>query len=330
MTAGQARQSLAADRIPIVIAHRGASGYLPEHTLAAKAMAYAMGADFIEQDVVVTKDDVPVVLHDIHVDTVTNVRQVFPERKREDGRYYAIDFTLAELQQLSVNERIDLATSKAVYPRRFPHGKSSFRIPTLAAEIELVQGLNKSTGRSVGIYPEIKSPAWHRRQGKDISRLVLRVLQQYGYKTKQDACYLQCFDAVETKRVREDLGCQLRVIQLIGENAWKESATDYEFLRSKAGLAKIAEYADGIGPALQHVVTGVNDRGRAQLTGLVAEAHAVGLLVHPYTIRSDAMPTYTDDYGQLLRLLIVDAQVDGLFSDFPDTTARKVRELLRP
>ena len=98
---------------PIVIAHRGASGYLPEHTLAAKAVAHAQGADFIEQDVVLTRDDQPIVLHDVHLDTVTDVAQVFPGRKRGDGRYYAIDFTLEEIQRLRVTERVDHQTQRA-------------------------------------------------------------------------------------------------------------------------------------------------------------------------------------------------------------------------
>src|SRR5688500_2812370 len=93
---------------PLVIAHRGASGYLPEHTIAAKAYAHALGADYIEQDLVLSKDDVPVVLHDIHLDTVTDVAKRFTDRKRADGRYYALDFTLAELKQLRVTERFNV------------------------------------------------------------------------------------------------------------------------------------------------------------------------------------------------------------------------------
>ena len=142
-------EQVRADR-PIIIAHRGASGYLPEHTLAAKALAYCQGADYLEQDVVLTRDDHPVVLHDIHLDTVTNVADVFPDRQRADGRFYAIDFTLAELRQLKASERIDLNTGQAVYPNRFPVGSAAFGVPTLAEEIELVQGLNKTLGRQVG------------------------------------------------------------------------------------------------------------------------------------------------------------------------------------
>src|SRR6185503_3347980 len=171
---------------PIVIAHRGASGYLPEHTLAAKALAHGMGADYLEQDVVLSRDGVPVVLHDIHIDTVTDVAKRFPGRARPDGRYYALDFTVAELKQLAASERFDPKTGLAVFPRRFPVGKSSFQVPTLEEELQLVQGLNASTGRVAGIYPEIKNPAWHRQQGHDVSRIVLDVLARYGYRTRAD------------------------------------------------------------------------------------------------------------------------------------------------
>jgi glycerophosphoryl diester phosphodiesterase len=310
----------------IVIAHRGASGYLPEHTLEAKVLAYGMGADFIEQDVVLTQDDQPIVMHDIHLDTVTNVAEVFPDRKRSDGRYYAIDFTLAEIKRLRVHERIDLKTGKAVFPGRFPLGKSEFRVPTLAEEIELIQGLNKSTGRQVGIYPEIKKPAWHRKEGKDISRIVLATLQQYGYRTKEDLCYLQCFDPRETRRIREELGCQLRLVQLIGSNDWKEADSDYDSLRTNTGLKKIAEYADGIGPWMPHVVTGLDSSGKPILTDLVKNAHTIGLQVHPYTLRADSLPEYAESFDQVLQLFIDVAQVDGVFTDFPDRAARLLRD----
>ena len=127
----------------LVIAHRGASAYLPEHTPAAKAVAFAMGADYVEQDVVLTRDGVPVVLHDIHIDTVTDVARRFPERRRADGRYYAIDFTLAELRRLAASERFDPRTGNAVFAGRFPVGKSSFQVPTLEEELQLVQGLER-------------------------------------------------------------------------------------------------------------------------------------------------------------------------------------------
>ena len=309
----------------IVIAHRGASGYLPEHTLAAKAVAHAMGADYIEQDVVLSKDGVPMVLHDIHIDTVTDVAQVFPDRSRADGRFYAIDFTVDELQSLAVMERADQAGQPA-FPGRFPRGASSFQIPTLAEEIELIQGLNLSTGREVGIYPEVKAPAWHRAQGQDISAVVLAVLADYGYADADDLIYLQCFDWNETRRIRNELGYRGKLVQLLGENDWGEApGVDYDALRTGDGLAAIATVADGIGPWMRHIVTGVDAGGRPMLTDLVANAHAHGLAVHPYTFRADALPDYADSLEEALRIFLVDAGVDGVFTDFPDRAVAFLR-----
>ena len=165
-------KTLSAEKI--VIAHRGASGYLPEHTLAAKAMAYALGAHYIEQDVVMTKDDVLIVLHDITLDRTTDVSEKFSNRSRDNGRYYAIDFTLEEIRSLSATEGFRLRGDERVqgYQNRFPMNSSSFSISTLEEEIQLIQGLNKSTGKDIGIYPEIKQPKFHRDEGKDISTAV--------------------------------------------------------------------------------------------------------------------------------------------------------------
>lgn len=310
----------------IVISHRGASGYLPEHTLPAKALAHAMGADYLEQDVVLTKDNVPVVLHDIYIDTVTDAAARFPDRKRADGRYYALDFTLAELKQLHVTERINAKTGLAVYPGRFPAGKSSFQVPTLEEELEFVAGLNKSTGRAAGIYPEIKQPAWHRKEGRDISRVVLPILQRFGYRTKADPCFVQCFEYDEVKRIRGELGWQGRLIQLMGAGKKGEDGTDMEFLRSPAGLAELAKVADGIGPSIASIITGKTP-GERKLSTLVKDAHAQHLLVHPYTIRIDELPKTVASVEELHRLLFAEAGIDGVFSDFPDLTVKYVKSL---
>jgi glycerophosphoryl diester phosphodiesterase len=309
----------------IVIAHRGASGYLPEHTLAAKAAAHAMGADYLEQDVVLSKDGVPMVLHDIHIDTVTDVADVFPDRARADGRFYAIDFTLDELKTLTVMERAN-EHGEQVFPGRFPRGASHFEIPTLAEEIELIQGMNLSTGREAGIYPEIKAPAWHRAEGQDISAIVLGVLAEYGYGDPDDPIYVQCFDWNETRRIRGELGWHGKLIQLLGENRWNEAPdVDYDALRTKEGLAEIAKVADGIGPWMNQIVTGVDASGAAQMTDLVENAHAVGLAVHPYTFRADALPDYADSFEALLEIFLVQADVDGVFTDFPDRAVAFLR-----
>ena len=315
--------ALAALAAKIVIAHRGASGYLPEHTLPAIAMAHAQGADYLEQDVVLSKDNVPVVLHDIHIDTVTDVARRFPDRKRADGRFYALDFTVAELKQLAASERFDPRTGAAVFAKRFPVGKGSFQIPTLEEELQLIQGLNTSSGREAGVYPEIKEPAWHRAQGRDISPIVLDLLARYGYQTKADKVYVQCFDEAEVKRIRTELGYKGRLVQLIEGS--RPLLDEHARLRTPAGLAKTAKVADGIGPALPDVVTR-NADGTLAPTALVRDAHAAGLVVHPYTFRADALPPGVASLEDLLRLALVDIGVDGVFTDHPDRAVAFLRK----
>lgn len=308
----------------IIIAHRGASGYLPEHTLASKAMAYALGADYLEQDVVLTADCQPVVLHDIHLDTISDVAQRFPRRARADGRWYAIDFTWDELQELRLTERFDPQTRRPVYPTRFPANRSRFHIARLTEEIELIQGLNHSTGGDVGLYPEIKRPAWHREQGFDISQIVLHVLADYGYRHRDDGIFLQCFDPQELKRIRFDLGVKLKLVQLVGENEWGESTADYAQMRTVGGLAAIATYADAIGPTLTHVLERT-ESGDVRPTPLTDWAHAAGLQVHPYTVRSDALPEFAASADHLIDLL-ERTGIDGIFTDFPDRAVRRLSD----
>lgn len=312
--------------VPLIIAHRGASGYLPEHTLAAKALAYGMGADFLEQDVVVSRDDQLIVLHDIHLDRVTNVALRFPGRQRDDGRYYVRDFDLAELRELTVWERFsDSAGNEPVFPQRFPAKSGGFGIATLDEELRMIRGLNQAAGRAVGIYPEIKRPAWHHAEGTDSARLVVDMLASHGYRGPQEAVFLQCFDAKELSRVRNELGCELRLVQLIAENSWGESATDYEQMRSAAGLAEVARYADGIGPWLRHLYTREPIDEEPESTGLVDLAHELGLLVHPYTFRADALEPAFRDFETMVRWFTDHLGIDGLFTDFPD----KARNALR-
>lgn len=304
---------------PLVIAHRGASGYLPEHTLASKAMAHGQGADFIEQDLVLSKDDVPVVLHDVHIDTVTDVAKVFPERNRADGRFYALDFTVAELKRLRVSERFNTQTGARVLPGRFPAGLAEFRISTLEEELQLIQGLNQSTGRVAGIYPELKQPKWHREQGRDISKVVLPILARYGYAAKSDACFVQCFEWEELKRIRGEFAWAGRLVLLIEGDATSDDGTNYDEVCKPAGLKMIAQVVDGIGPPIGRIVMW-NRTGVAAVTALVKDAHAAGLKVHPYTIRVDALPANCASTDALHAALFRDARVDGAFTDFTDVT----------
>lgn len=311
-----------------VIAHRGASGYLPEHTLEAKAMAYAMGADYIEQDLVMTADDELIVLHDITLDRTTDVAAVFPGRARADGRYYAIDFTLAEIRQLRATEGFDVVDGEQVqgFRNRFPINHSSFRVPTFAEEIELIQGLNHSTGRDIGIYPEIKQPAFHRDEGKDISSAVVAMLKDYGYTSKNSKVFLQTFDFDELTILRKEIlpaaGIDVNLVQLIGgEDA-------YPWMFAPDGMSKLATLADGIGPSYNLVIDRASTPGDIRITELVARAHDAGLVVHPYTFRADPglVPRYAQDFNELLELHLFTAGIDGLFTDFPDRVVQFLNE----
>lgn len=304
--------------MPLIIAHRGASGYLPEHTLEAKALAYGLGADCLEQDVVATRDNELVVLHDIHLERVTDVAQRFPDRPREDGRWYARDFDLRELRQLNVHERRAEDGLAAVYPSRFPTRSGRFRIASLREEIEMIQGLNRSTGRNVALYPEVKRPAWHREEGVDVFVLLLKLLAEYGYRKRDDAVWLQCFDAAELKRARKELGSQLRHVQLIGQNEWGESATDYDALQTAGGLKQVATWADGVGPWLGQLYTLPEVHGAPAPTGFVGAAHAAGLVVHPYTFRADDLAPGFRSFDRMVRWFVDELGIDGLFTDFPD------------
>lgn len=310
---------------PIVIAHRGASGYLPEHTLEAKVLAHAMGADFIEQDVVLTGDGVPIVLHDIYLESTTDVEQRFPKRARADGRFYALDFTLAEIRQLSVHERSQknpAGDEIAVYPHRFPLGRGHFTVPTLQEEIELIAGLDASRGLGTGLYVELKAPQWHAAQGHDLAAAVLEVLRRTGYAERTDRVFLQCFDDATLQRLRHEFKTTLPLIQLIGENDWAEDGSaDYDFMRTAAGLDAIAGYATGVGPWIPQLLTESAD-GSWAATGLAALARQRGLLVHPYTVRADDLPPGVKDIDDLHRALFDELGVNGAFTDFPDLTRR--------
>lgn len=283
---------------PVIIAHRGASGLLPEHTLEAYAAAHVLGADYVEQDLVRTKDGAFICRHDIHLDDTTNVAEVFPDRKREDGRWYAADFTLAEIRTLRAVERL---------PNRFPKGASDFRIPTFEEAIELVQGLNKTTGREAGIYPELKNPAFHRGAGLPMEEAFLEICKKYGYAGKNARIFVQCFDPGPLKRMRQELGSELPQIHLISDSKIQDALVTAE------SLAKIAQYAEGIGP----------DKGRVLADPeLVKRAHDAKLLVHPYTLRRDALDKGFTSFDEELRAFLVERGVDGLFTDYPGDAVR--------
>ncbi len=313
-----ARKSYSSKEKPIIIAHRGASGYLPEHTLESKVMAYALGADYIEQDVDLTKDDQIVVAHDPYLGTISNVQELYPDRIGKDGKYHIRDFSLDEIKKLTIHERTNTSTGKAVYKGRFPNTTAiPFKMPTLREELELIKGLNKSTGKDVGVYVELKNPSIYKDHGIKFARLALKLLAEYGYTDADSKCFIQCFDPFLLKYIKDELHSKLRLIQLIAHNEWKETpGIDYNQMLTKEGLKEISIYAYGIGPDISQLFINYAS-GDLKLNDVSKWANEFGLKIHPYTLRADDMPKGLT-YEQVTKVLFTEAKVDGLFTDFTD------------
>jgi glycerophosphoryl diester phosphodiesterase len=276
------------------------------------AFAHGLGADYIEQDIVLSRDGVAMVLHDIHLESTTNVSRVFPDRARADGRYYAIDFTAAELKRLEVFERLD-DSGNTVFTNRFPSATLGLRIPTLAEAIVLIEGLNKSRQKNAGLYIELKAPSFHRQSGWDIAKVIIEVLEAYGLNTPEAPVFLQCFDAATLRYLNDDLRTPLPLIQLIGDNSWGDDGNNnYDLMRTDAGLQAIAEYAEGIGPWIPQLFDDKYPR-------LSERARGQSLLVHPFTLRADQFEPF-DSFTSLQHRIFIEERTDGAFTDFPDVT----------
>jgi glycerophosphoryl diester phosphodiesterase len=306
----------------IVIAHRAASGYLMEHNLPSVTLAVAMGSDYIEQDLVMTQDDQVIVLHEPTLDRVTNVAELFPGRERKDGKFYAIDFTLAEIKQLHLKEP---------YPNsgRFPDNNKNLQltVPTFKEELELIRGLEKTLRKDIGIYPEIKQPWFHRKEGKDISMAVVKILREYGYKSQEDKIFLQCFDPEELRRIHDELfpilQMNLKLIQLIDDNNGDETKSlqwgewinyNYDWITSKSGLRTLSSYIAGIGMDKSMLV---DKAGNLLLPELVSDAHSLGMVVHPFTFHreKELLTSYVTTFEELLEFFYFKVGVDGVFTD---------------
>lgn len=328
-------------RKPIVIAHRGASGYLPEHTLAAYAVAILQGADFIEPDLVLTRDGELIARHDNRLDLTTDVaaRPAFAPRrcmKDVDGAsvsgWFSEDFALAEIKQLRAIERLpDIRPAN----RRFD---GQFSVPTLREILDLVRAYETLLGRRIGIYPEIKHPTHFAHRGLSIEPALVALLRDYGYTHKDDPVYLQSFEPTSLQRLR-DL-TPLALIQLLDEtgapfDAREAGTPTYDDMATPAGLAHIATYADGIGPNKERIIArDAGNRMASTPTPLARDAHAAGLTVHAYTFRAENyfLPTelrrgadasaYGDVESEIRAFLA--AGIDGLFVDHTPAGRRAV------
>lgn len=336
----------------IIIAHRGSSGYLPEHTLESKALAFAQGADYLEQDLVMTKDNKLLVIHDHFLDEISDVAQVYPNKARSDGKFYVMDFTLDEIKKLKVTSNFKNINGIqiAIFPNRFPLWKSNFHFHTFEEELEFIQGLEKTTGKKIGIYTEIKSPWLHHRESKDIAIETLKVLKKYGYTKKKDKVYLQTFDFNEIKRIKKllnKMNMNIKLIQLIAHNEWEETLEknkngqwvnyDYNWMiQQKGALKKINEYADGIAPAWDMLIDKNNSKlGNLVYTQLSEEIKNYNkqhsnrkLEIHPYTVRKDELPNFFNDVDEFF-LALFKSGATGIFTDFPDLGVKFVNKYFK-
>ena len=344
---------------PLVIGHRGASGYLPEHTLASYRKAIEMGADFIEPDLVVTKDGELVARHEPNITATTDVstRPEFAGRKKTrmvDGvaetGWFVTDFTLAELRTLY---------AKQANPVRDQSFNKQFPVPTFREILELAKSESARTGRTIGVYPETKHPTYHVAAGLPIEPRLLKILAEYGYTKKNSPVIIQSFEVQNLKDLRQQTG--VRLVQLIDGDgvdaqgkvtlvapfdkpydfAVRKDPRTFPDLLTPKGLAEIKTYADGIGPWKPYLrsakqVLGsdgkpqdlngdgkITDADRVLLapTEVVKNAHAAGLFVHAFTFRNEKELLVSDYKGdpKVEYAVFYELGVDGLFSDFPDT-----------
>lgn len=348
---------------PLVIGHRGAPGYLPEHTLEGYALAIEMGADFIEPDLVVTKDGVLIARHEPNIVNTTDVasRPEFAARRRtavvdgaaEEG-FFASDFTLAEIKTLR---------AKQAFGERPHQFDGQFQIPTLDEVIALVKRKSIEKGRTIGIYPETKHPTYHQVLGLPLEPRLLTALTRADWNHRQAPVFIQSFEQGNLKALRKLTS--VRLIQLIDANDvnadgsldftapydrpydWTASgkpellARNFGYLTSDEGLKEVATYADGIGPWKRYIVSTLanpegSGPGEASLQlapagDLIERAHDAGLLVHTWTFRNEQRRLAGNYAGNPVNeyLQFYQLGIDGVFSDFADTAvaARVLHEL---
>ncbi len=339
---------------PLVIAHRGASGYLPEHTLEAYAKGIEMGADFIEPDLVITKDGVLIARHEPNLIDTTNVVDLpqFADRRKKvmvdyeemDG-FFAEDFTLAEIKTLRARQ------PRAYRPQQF---NDQFEIPTFQEVINLIKQVEKQTGRKIGVYPETKHPTYFEKLGFSLEEPLIEVLMQNGF-TDPNRVFIQSFEVTnlkdELKPLMEKRGINLPLVQLFDEfhiqpydfHVSGDARTYGDLISADSLKTFVATYAKGIGPwkttfvpvTKAETAKDFNNDGKAEAANVLAgeilpvvkDAHAAGLQVHPYTFRDEEVFLAQDFAGNPLKEYEFYYQmgVDGLFTDFPDS-ALKARD----
>jgi glycerophosphoryl diester phosphodiesterase len=323
----------------LVIGHRGAAGYRPEHTLAAYELGARMGADYVEPDLVTTKDHVLVARHEPNITDTTNVADhpEFASRKTtktidgiEATGWFTDDFTLAELKTLRAKERLPLVRQRnTLYDGRY-------QVPTFQEVIDLVKRLSRELHRDIGIYPETKHPTFFRAEGLPLEELLVKTLNRNGLNHRGAKVFVQSFEISNLKALNNVL--RVPLVQLLdspnvkpGDVLAAGGTTTYGDLATADGLKGVAKYADGVGPFKDYIIPRDATNHSLPPTTFVADAHAAGLVVHPYTFRNEnqflpvedrlGTPPDPNGYGNAFAedQRFFAAGVDGIFTDNPDT-----------
>lgn len=316
---------------PLVIAHRGASGLMPEHTLEAYALAIEQGAHFIEPDLVITRDGVLIARHENELSDTTDVEARFPNRqttKVVDGRevtgWFAEDFTLAEVKTLTAEQRL---------PFRDQSMNGQYSIPTFEEVLALVKQESARRARSVGVYPETKHPSYHQSIGLPLEEPLVAALDAQGLSDTSDWVFIQSFEVSNLKILNKMT--DVRLVQLLGfgtetpyDQDLVEDGLSYADMTTDDGLAEIASYADGIGPWKVLIIPQDQEGQTFPATDLIERAHAAGLAVHAYTFRDEprylAKPYRANPLREYRAFFALG--LDGVFADFPETALRALKE----
>ncbi|WP_430442692.1 glycerophosphodiester phosphodiesterase [Sphingorhabdus contaminans] len=312
----------------LIIAHRGASGERPEHTLGSYTLAIEQGADFIEPDLVLTKDGILVARHENEISETTDVsdRPEFAGRKTSktiDGQtmtgWFTEDFTLAELKTLRAKERLpQLRKANMAFD-------GQFEIPTFEEILELAKAESVRTGRTIGVYPETKHPSYFASIGLPHEAPLLALLERYGHVDRSAPVFIQSFEVENLKALRAKT--KVRLIQLMDEKGSPPDRPDltYPDMATAEGLKAVAAYADGVGPNKALVIPRTLLGNLGEPTMLVRDAHRAGLAVHPWTFRrenyflplgakSGIDPRGVGDLESEIRAYLATG-IDGFFSD---------------
>lgn len=326
---------------PLVIAHRGASGYVPEHTLAAYALAITLGADYVEPDLVMTSDGHLVARHENELSLSTDISEhpEFANRFRTqtvNGKvtsgWFSEDFTLAELKTLRTKEVI------AVIRPGNARLDGAVEIPTLQEILDLVKSLQFSQGRIIGIYPEIKHGSHFKSIGLAMEKPLVNILHLNGYRKSFSPVYIQSFEVSNLKELKNLTN--LRLLQLFGDSGSQPfdqvelgTGLTYGEMATPQGLKEVASYAAAVGPEKSYIIPRDASNTLGTPTNFVENAHSVGLKVHPYTFRAENIflpAEFQSGNGSLTAIgnlneeikAFLYAGIDGLFTDQPDVPVR--------